>query len=368
MERLVWNMITALSQGFHVRVVGPAGCLGLLPTGMGGREIPARPLSSFIARAAFHSLGEAYRHRPHIVLAGSGLTAPMAQLSARISHARTCVYLHGLDIENRHPVYDLFWKPFIRNADQVIVNSRFTKALAQREGVKDATLAILPPGVSLPEISDEKRIAQTFRDRYGLGQAPLMLFVGRITRRKGLTTFIERILPNVLDIVPEARLVVIGDNASEAVKKQADEKARAFAALRSLGLGDRTVFLGRLDDQLLSAAYFAADVHVFPVQETPYENEGFGMVALEAAAHGLPTVAFDAGGVPDAVMDGFSGSLIRAGDFQGFEKAVVRYLVNRQDQAVRTACREFARNYEWPRFGARLRDLFHAIANDAASL
>ncbi|MEF3168416.1 MAG: glycosyltransferase family 4 protein [Deltaproteobacteria bacterium] len=362
MERLVWNMITALSMDFHVHVVGPKGCLGLLPRGICGREIPARPLSCFIAWAFFYSLAEALRHRPHVVLAGSGLTAPMAHLSARISHARTCAYLHGLDIENRHPVYNLFWKPFIRRADQVIVNSRFTKALALREGVMDAKLSILPPGVSLPDISDKKRIAQTFRDRYGLGQTPIMLFVGRITPRKGLTTFIERILPHVLNIVPEARLLVIGDNASEAVKKQVDEKARALGIVRRLGLEDRVLFLGKLDNPQLTAAYFASDVHVFPVQATPYDNEGFGMVALEAAAHGLPTVAFDAGGVSDAVMDGISGSLIPAGNFLEFEKAVVHFLLNRQDMAVRTACRQFAQDFEWSLFGRRLRELVHNTA------
>ena len=54
--------------------------------------------------------------------------------------------------------------------------------------------------------------------------------------------------------------------------------------------------LARVDDQRLSDAYFAADVMVFPVLDLPGDVEGFGMVAVEAAAHGLPTVAFAVGG------------------------------------------------------------------------
>jgi len=74
------------------------------------------------------------------------------------------------------------------------------------------------------------------------------------------------------------------------------------------------------------------------------------MVAIESAAHGLPTVAFDVGGVADAVADGRSGRLVRGGDYGGFARAVVATLA--EDRAVRSAhALAFAQYFSWERFG-----------------
>jgi phosphatidylinositol alpha-1,6-mannosyltransferase len=83
------------------------------------------------------------------------------------------------------------------------------------------------------------------------------------------------------------------------------------------------------------------------------------MVALEAAAHGLPTVAFAAGGVPDAVANATSGDLIEPDDYAAFSRAVLSRL--NVNSCARTEARErataFAHGFSWPRFGQRLREL-----------
>src|SRR3546814_1721721 len=84
--------------------------------------------------------------------------------------------------------------------------------------------------------------------------------------------------------------------------------------------------IGRIGDRELEDAWAASAVHVFPVREIPGDPEGFGMVAMEAAAHGVPTVAYAVGGVPDAVLDGTSGVLVQPGDEVGFAEAVDRTL------------------------------------------
>jgi phosphatidylinositol alpha-1,6-mannosyltransferase len=76
------------------------------------------------------------------------------------------------------------------------------------------------------------------------------------------------------------------------------------------------------------------------------------MVAVEAAAHGLPTVAFAAGGVVDAVAEGRSGLLIACGEYDAFAGAVNQLLSNRGSLAV--PCLEFASLFAWPRFGMRV--------------
>ena len=102
-------------------------------------------------------------------------------------------------------------------------------------------------------------------------------------------------------------------------------------------------------------AYMAADVMIFPVQEIPGDIEGFGMVAIEAAAHNLPTVAFAVGGVPDAVNDGISGSLITPGDNESFALETIKFLD--PHSRLRTTSRQFAESFCWQAFGQRLRSI-----------
>lgn len=359
MERLVWHIVDELHADWRVHVIGPAGCAGHLPPEVSATEVPLRPMPRFLLRTLLAALRHALHLRPRLVLAGSGLTAPFAWLIARFSGARCVIYLHGLDIEARHPLYGLLWRPCFRHCDLVLVNSHFTQALACEAGIDPERIAVLHPGVELPDMHDAARQYTAFRERYGLGDAPLMLYVGRITARKGLAVFVREILPEIIAELPEARLVVIGDEPASALLQNKGELDRIKETLTANSLAERVLFSRALDDHELDAAYFAADVLVFPVQERRGDNEGFGMVALEGAAHGLPIVAFAAGGVPDAVADGRSGDLIAAGQNHAFAQAVLARLDS--SPAGRGAgVREitgFAAGFAWPLFGRRLRTL-----------
>ena len=92
---------------------------------------------------------------------------------------------------------------------------------------------------------------------------------------------------------------------------------------------------------------------MFPVREIPGDPEGFGMVAVEAAAHGLPTIAFATGGVTDAVAEGQSGRLVAPGDYAGFADAVLGALIEREPLRMRSV--DFARQFAWPKFGSQIR-------------
>ncbi|MNV11969.1 Glycogen synthase [compost metagenome] len=119
-------------------------------------------------------------------------------------------------------------------------------------------------------------------------------------------------------------------------------------------------FLGELSDEELSIAMHTATVHVFPVRSHPTDPEGFGMVAIEAAAHGLGTVAYASGGVADAVADGLSGALVEPGDSIGFARAVVRAIGAPLPAAPMQA---FATGFGWDAFGRQIRDVLGLASN-----
>lgn len=356
MEKVNLHLLLALQAGCRTALCGPAGCAAYVPSQTEVNESRVKPLPAFLIAALWRAMRLALRRRPEWVIAGSGLTAPIAWLVARCSGARVAVYLHGLDIVAPSRLYQWIWLPFIRRCDIALVNSANTARLAQQHDVPAGNLHVLHPGTDLPTLT--AAASSEFRARFGLGQRLLLLSVGRLTQRKGLAEFVAQALPAIVSRYSDVLLLVIGDEAHDALHtRPGSQRQRIQDAARAAGVESHLHFLGRCDEATLGAAYQAADLHIFPVLELPGDVEGFGMVALESAAHGLPTVAFAVGGVPDAVQDGRTGTLVASGHYDELSAAVIRQLTHTRDGANIGACREFAASKAWPAFGARLRML-----------
>lgn len=358
MERLNLRMAEAVAVWGGLSVIGPKGCRQHLPDSVEVTEIPIRPLPLFLLRAFWAAWRQAQASHCDLVLAGSGLTAPIAMLVGWRAKAKSMAYVHGLDLVTRHPVYRALWLPAMRRLDHALANSRSTADIAKRLGVARRRVTIIHPGTDLPKL--DPRSGEQFRVAHGLGQAPLLLSVGRLTERKGLLEFVQNALPELHARYPDLALLVVGNEAPDALSgKHEGGAAKVMAAADELGLRHCLHFFGTCDDDTLSQAYQAADVHVFPIRDIPGDIEGFGMVAIEAAAHGLQTVAFAVGGVPDAVNQGCNGRLIKPGAYDLFARAVSVLLDTRprQDVGARADARAFAAQFHWDHFARRLREV-----------
>jgi phosphatidylinositol alpha-1,6-mannosyltransferase len=360
MERLNWHIADALSRRADVQVIGPQGAAARKPAAVAVQEVPLRPLWRFLLASALAAVRAARRQRPSLVLAGSGLTAPAAWLAARASGARAAVYVHGLDVAVRHPLYRMLWHPVLRRMDVVIANSGPTANLARALGVAADRLHIVHPGVALPDAPQSAEALQRFRDCHGLGDARILLSIGRLTERKGLREFVQQALPGIVREAPDVVLAVIGDAPTDSLLAGVQSRDSIQSVADAAAIGRHLRFLGVITDpQALACAYEAASAHVFPVRELPGDPEGFGMVAIEAAAHGLPTVATATGGVVDAVKEGVSGRLVPAGDAGAFTAAVLGLLERPLDGE---ATRAFAAGFEWRVFGAKMFDAMDNMA------
>src|SRR3546814_2691318 len=175
----------------------------------------------------------------------------------------------------------------------------------RQAGVAADRISIVHPGVELPDSLADNVAVADFRAKHELGERPLLISVGRLSTRKGLREFVSHALPQIVASCPDVCLLVVGDEPRNALHadKQTIESIRLAA--RNAGVSENLMFLGTItDDALLSVVYKAASAHIFPVREIPGDPEGFGMVAVEAAAHGVPTIAFATGGIVDAVAEG----------------------------------------------------------------
>lgn len=350
MERLNWHMADELSRFGPVHLIAPDGALASgLPQGIGVTEVPLSPLPLFLLSALWHTLRMSLIWRPGVVLAGSGLTGPIAWIAARLSGARAVAYLHGLDITVPHSVYRRLWLPVLSRLDAIIANSHATQELAQEAGVDPDRIHIVYPGVSIPQ-SDPSARAR-FRAAHELGDRPILLSVGRLTARKGLREFVREALPLIVAKRPDVTLVIVGEEPAHALYAESQSLESIQDSANEAGVGSNLRFLGTLFGEALMEAYAGADLHVFPVRHLPNDPEGFGMVAVEAAAHGLPTVAYATGGVVDAVAQGISGYLAQPNDATAFSQAVLELI---QAPIPKPRIVSFAKEFVWERFGMRL--------------
>ncbi|MGW6772297.1 glycosyltransferase family 4 protein [Streptomyces sp. NPDC055037] len=167
-----------------------------------------------------------------------------------------------------------------------------------------ARMVQLPPGV------DEKTFhpgsgGQAVRERLGLADRPVVVCVSRLVPRKGQDTLILA-LPAILARVPDAVLLIVGGGPYEGT-------LRKLAA--DTGVADSVRFTGAVPWSELPAHYGAGDVFAMPcrTRRGGLDVEGLGIVYLEASATGLPVIAGDSGGAPDAVLEGETGWVVRGG-------------------------------------------------------
>lgn len=351
MENLMRECIRALATHNQVHLVGPEGCEAHLPEGaQRAGTSRLKPLPRFLVATACQGVVTAWRVRPRWVLGGSGLMAPAVVAAARASGARSAVLVHGLDLVVPHRAYRMVFLPALRACDRVIANSRHTAGLALKAGIREQQLRIVNPGVAMP---DPDRPQADARAALGLASGPVLLSVGRLSPRKGIAEFIERCLPALVAAHPGLVFLVAGGAATQALIG-GDASAAISLAIGRTGLSGAVRVLGAVDDATLGTLYAAADAFVFPVKDQPGDVEGFGMSALEAAAHGVPTVGFSVGGVPDAVVAGRSGTLVVPGDYAALTGATLAVLAA-DPESTRMAARAYARTLTWARHAENLR-------------
>jgi D-inositol-3-phosphate glycosyltransferase len=182
----------------------------------------------------------------------------------------------------------------------------------------------------------------------GLGDHPVLLFVGRIQPLKGLDVAVRALA--ALN-QPEAVLLVVG-GASGVDGNAEDEKVHAL--VDELGLTGRVRFVAPQPHHMLSTYYRAADVVLVPSR-----SESFGLVALEAAACGTPVVASAVGGLLTIVDHGHTGFLVQGRDPDVFAAYADELLSNdRLSWEMSASAAARARNYTWSVAAARLRRLY----------
>jgi len=211
-------------------------------------------------------------------------------------------------------------------------------------------IEIVAPGVEHAFFAPgDKRGA---RHALNLPSGPVLLFVGRIQPLKGVDVAVRALAALRR---PDALLLVVGGASG---LDGSAEVARVMNLIDDLGVRDQVRFVEPQPHHILSTYYRAADIVVVPSR-----SESFGLVALEAAACGIPVVASAVGGLLTLVDDGLTGFLISGRDPSLFADRIRRILDDpalAASMSVRAA--ERARRYTWSFAAARLRRVYADLA------
>ncbi|OLC25496.1 MAG: hypothetical protein AUG06_02135 [Actinobacteria bacterium 13_1_20CM_2_65_11] len=222
-------------------------------------------------------------------------------------------------------------------------------------GANPDRVFVVPPGVDLTSFRPLDRAEA--RRKIGYSGGPLLLFVGRLERLKGVEIAIRALALLSDRAHPDLRLMVLGEDSRDADESEKD-RLKAIASV--LGVRDRVDFLGSVAHHELPYFYSAADACVMPSY-----SESFGLVGLEAQACGCPVVSSDVPGLRSVVRDEVSGYLIHGNDPAAYAERIGRLLADPQmAQQMGRHGSLLAQRFSWNRTADRLETLFDRVIED----
>jgi phosphatidylinositol alpha-1,6-mannosyltransferase len=239
-----------------------------------------------------------------------------------------------------------------RGNDVITYLGEYTRVRLDRalRGLTD--LQRLAPGVDV-EAYHPGVDGAPVRARHGLTGRPVIVCVSRLVPRKGQDTLI-RALPTVRRRIPDAALLVVGGGPYRPTLRR---------LAREHGVEADVVFTGSVPWAELPAHYAAGDVYAMPcrTRNRGLDVEGLGIVYLEASATGLPVIAGDSGGAPDAVREGETGYVVGGRDVAALAGSLADLLADpHRAAAMGAAGRAWVeREWRWETQAARLTTLLH---------
>ncbi|MDP2586551.1 MAG: glycosyltransferase family 4 protein [Candidatus Komeilibacteria bacterium] len=243
------------------------------------------------------------KDRPDLIWVGQVLPiGTVALLIKKFFKIPYFVSTHGLDImlPQKSLRKEKIMRRVLNESKFITSNSKFTKKQLLNLEIPEEKIEVIYPCPNIKAVTSSLEQIRELKRELGLEDKKVLLTVGRLVNRKGQQKVIQA-MPALVKKFPEMVYLVIGDGPE-------GEKLKAQSL--KLGLKNKVIFLANISDEELPAYYQLADLFVMPAENLAGDVEGFGIVYLEAAMFGLPSVAGKSGGVMEAVIDGQTGLLV----------------------------------------------------------
>lgn len=267
---------------------------------------------------------------------------------ARLTFRPVVIYAHGEELTTwgRGGKFKVM-RFALRHADRVIANSEHTRDTLLEMGTDPARITIIYPGV---DVSVFRPDLDTTGLRESLGIRPdekLVFSVGRLSRRKGFDQMIRAVAQLHAEGIP-LRYVIAG------IGEDADYLDGLIVEHNVQGIVHRISAVSEAD---LPRWMNTCDVFAMPNRDINGDNEGFGMVFIEAAACGKPSLAGKAGGTGSAVVEKRTGIRVDGESVGEITAALVQLLGKAGLMMGQNGFRRIAESFTWERVAAKTHDL-----------
>jgi glycosyltransferase involved in cell wall biosynthesis len=281
-----------------------AGSEGILPTLK--KNVSFNLLVPFFLLGEFLALVKLTRKiKPDIIHAHWILPQGfIAALAKKITGVPFVVTTHGGDIYGLQGRFATTLKRYaLHKAAHVTVVSKDIQQTIKKKFGENILTEVISMGVDSQLFNPDKKDDQ-LRRKYGI-TGPFLLFVGRLTEKKGVRYLIEA-MPEVLKTFPESKLLIIGTG---------ELRQELSRLVNSLGLQERVIFTGAISNNELPKYFATADIFIGPsTQAKGGDTEGFGLTFVEAAMSGCIVIGTDVGGIGDIIEHGKTGFLVKEKD------------------------------------------------------
>ena len=335
-EKQNFEIATALSRICQVEVLANTRGKWFLPL--------------FLPYATFRALLSARKY--DVVLLGDGVLGVTGYLLKMVTGKPVACIIHGLDLTYKNTIYQKLWvNIFIRHMDKLIAVGHETIHQGVSRGIPESNFVFVPNGVAP---ADPGEIFTRHELETLIGQeikGPILLTIGRLVKRKGVVWFIN----NVVGRLDGSIVYIIAGAGKEA--------AHILSAIQSNHLQDRVFFIGEISDQDKKLLFSTADIFIQPNIKVDGDMEGFGLVVLEAAAHGCIVIASRLEGLIDSVQHGQNGYLVTPGNAKEYREMIESVLDNPQQiESHGQRARVYVENnYSWSLIARKYRDALASL-------
>ncbi|MFA6271525.1 MAG: glycosyltransferase family 4 protein [Patescibacteria group bacterium] len=250
-----------------------------------------------------------------------GQILPVGTVALIINYLFKIPYIvstHAMDITILESSPRKTWlaKKILNRSTQIITVSHYTKSKITDLGIVENKIIIISPATDILEHSTNDQ-RKELSDKYHLHNKRILLTVGRIIERKGHMDVLKA-LPDIIKLVPNVNYVITSEGPYKAVLED---------YILKNNLENHVTFIGTISRDELPSLYQLSELFVMPTRVLANNDvEGFGIVYLEANAFGIPVIAYNSGGVSDAVLHKKTGLLVEPKKPSEIAKCVINLL------------------------------------------
>ncbi len=227
----------------------------------------------------------------------------------------------------------------------VTISNYSLEKIQKYYSINPSKVRIVPNGVDIEKFKPAQN-AKASKKLFELGDEPVVLFIGSLIPRKGLLYLVEA-AKKIVKERPDTIFLIVGEGPL---------KQQLTASLEGANLLGNFKFLGNVKDEFLPDVYNCCDVFVLPSIQ-----EGQGIVLLEAQASGKPVVAFDVGGVNEAILNGQTGFLVKRGNTEELVDGLLSLLSNKflREKMGEKGRKFVTENFTWDVCAQKMLKVYH---------